>query len=136
MCAVSMPSCPKIRSTPAPNVDHKQHVVPDQPHHRQHLDRQEVHPGDRSQVGLYERCPRILSLSLRRRLNAVLGEDPLDGGPPDVVAHVVQGVAQPRVAPGRVPRGHLQQQSHDLSGLLQPRFLLPSYLAATKISFR
>jgi hypothetical protein len=62
-------------------------------HHRQHLHREEVHPGDHSQVRLDEGRPRILSFSLRRRRDAVLGEDPLDGGPPDVVAHVVHGVA-------------------------------------------
>jgi hypothetical protein len=44
-------------------------------------------------VRLDEGRPRILSFSLRHRRDAVLGEDPLDGGPPDVVAHIVHGVA-------------------------------------------
>ena len=65
---------------------------------KNHLDGEEVHPGDHSQVRFGEGRPRILSFSLRRWLDAVLGQDTLDGGPADVVAHVVQGVAQPRVA--------------------------------------
>jgi hypothetical protein len=37
----------------------------------------------------------------RRRCASLLGQDTLDSRPPDVVAKVVQGVTQPRVAPVR-----------------------------------
>jgi len=58
----------------------------------------------------------------------VLRENTLDGRPPNVVAQVLQSVAQPRLAPCRVLGGHLQQQSHDLRCLLRPP--CPTLLAA------
>src|SRR5450631_3078317 len=91
----------------APDVDHKQHVVPDQPQRRHKLHREEIHSGDHTKVRLDERRPRVLALPLRRRLDAVLPQDPLYRRSADLVAQVVQRVPQPRVAPSRVLPGHL-----------------------------
>src|SRR5450432_3292048 len=80
---------------PTRDVYHKQHVVPHQSHHRQHLNRKEIHPGNRAQMCLNEGRPRVLPLSVWSRLDSVLGQDTLNGAPPDVVAEIVQRIAHP-----------------------------------------
>ena len=85
-----------------PDVDHEEDEVADEAEGRQHLDREEISTGDGAHVGSKKSSPRSVSAALGRWLDSVVEQDALHGVASDIVAEVVQGVAQPGVAP---PRG-------------------------------
>ena len=105
---------------PRRQVDHEEHVVPDQAEHAQHLHREEVRCSHPAQVRLDERRPRVSAPTQRCGLDPPLPQDPLDRVPAHVVPDILQRASQPRVAPPRVPRRHFHEQPHDLGGCPGP----------------
>ena len=90
--------------------------------------------GDRLPMGRKERLPGHRAAAPWCGLNTVLLEDARDCGSAELEADVLEGSAEPSVAPARVLPGH----RHQLRGGIAPfsagallRGELPSYFAAT-----
>jgi hypothetical protein len=90
-------------------VNDEEHQVADQTAKGEDLDAEEVRCGDRSPVRLEEGLPGQGLSSDRRRLNASLFEDALNGRSPQVMAHVAERATKARIPPRRVLSRHRQQ---------------------------
>ena len=90
-------------------VDDEQHEVAYEAPSREHLHAEEVRRGDGTPVRLEKGLPRHRPSPERSGLDAVLGEDALDGRPSEVEAQVLECTAKPRVAPRRILARHRQQ---------------------------
>jgi len=90
-------------------VDDEQHEVAYEPSAREHLHAEEVGCGDGTPVRPEKRLPRHRPSPERSGLDAVLGEDALDGGPSEFEAEVLECTAKPRVAPRRILARHREQ---------------------------
>ncbi len=90
-------------------VDDEQHEVAHEPSACEHLHAEEVRRGDGTPVRLEKGLPRHRPSPERSGLDAVLGEDALDGRPSEVEAEVLERAAKPRVAPRRILARHRQQ---------------------------
>jgi hypothetical protein len=95
------------------DVDDEQDMVADETCQSEDLDGEEIHGSDRTQMSLDEGLPRHPLGPLRRRLQAVLVEDALDGVPINGVAEIAERVTQPRVAPTGVLGGELEHELLD-----------------------
>ncbi|HTB73199.1 MAG TPA: hypothetical protein VK762_08135, partial [Polyangiaceae bacterium] len=86
-------------------ADDEQHEAPA----REHLRAEEVRCGDGTPVRFEKGLPGHRLSSEGSGLDAVLGEDALDGRPSEVEAQVLECTAKPRVAPRRILARHRQQ---------------------------
>jgi hypothetical protein len=82
-------------NAPGLQIDDEQHRVPHEATNRQRLDGEEVGRSDGSPMGSEKARPRIPLAALRRRLDALVVENALDGASPQLVAEVVQSAAGP-----------------------------------------
>ncbi len=76
------------------------------------LHAEEIRCGDGTPVRLEKGLPRHRLSPARSGLDAVLGEDALDGRPSEVEADVFERTAKARVAPRRILARHRQQVLH------------------------
>lgn len=90
-------------------VDDEQHEVANEAPASEHLHAEEVRGGDDAPMGLEERLPGHRLSPERSRLDAVLLEDALDGGPSKVDAQVLECAAKTCVSPRRILAGDRQQ---------------------------
>jgi hypothetical protein len=96
-------------NVPRLQVDDEEHEVVDEATDGERLDAEEVGRGDGAPVRLQERLPRQGLAPQGSGLDAVLGEDALDGGASEVDANVLERAAKARVTPGRIGARHREQ---------------------------
>ena len=89
-CAIWLPDHAADLHPPGLEVDHEQQEVANESSEREHLEREEVRRGDRTQVRAKERLPRHPLAACRCRLKAVPPKDPLDRVAADLVTEVIR----------------------------------------------
>jgi hypothetical protein len=98
----------------------------------------EVSSGDHPKLRLDEGLPSRAPAACGRGFEAVFQQNTLHGIARDFMAEVVQGTAEACVPPARILSGHANDQpaiSGFVRGRPNPRFLEPSYFAASRLRY-